>query len=80
MSATMTTDERLEDALFTGLRLTEGVDIECAGRRYGVDVWGRFGAELQPFIDAGVLLREGSRLRLTREGMLVANEVMQVFV
>ena len=76
----MTTDERLEDALFTGLRLTEGVDIEVVGRRYGVDVWGRYGDELQPFIDAGVLLREGPRLRLTREGMLVANEVMQVFV
>jgi len=77
---TMTTDERLEDALFTGLRLAGGVDVESAARRYGVDVWGRFGDELQPFIDAGVLLREGPQLRLTREGMLVANEVMRVFV
>jgi oxygen-independent coproporphyrinogen-3 oxidase len=77
---TLTSDERLEDALFTGLRLAGGVDVESAGRRYGVDVWGRFGDELQPFIDAGVLLREGSDLRLTREGMLVANEVMRVFV
>ena len=79
MSGTRTADERLEDALFTGLRLAEGVDVECAARRYGVDVWGRFGDELQPFIDAGVLLREGPQLRLTREGMLVANEVMQGF-
>ncbi len=77
---TMTPDERLEDALFTGLRLAGGVDVESAARRYGVDVWGRFGDELQPFIDAGVLLREGPQLRLTREGMLVANEVMRVFV
>jgi oxygen-independent coproporphyrinogen-3 oxidase len=77
---TMTSDERLEDALFTGLRLAGGVDAESVARRYGVDVWGRFGDELQPFIDAGVLLREGPQLRLTREGMLVANEVMTVFV
>jgi oxygen-independent coproporphyrinogen III oxidase len=76
----MTSDERLEDALFTGLRLTEGIDAAAAGRRYGVDVWGRFGANLQPFVDEGVLLREGPRLRLTRQGMLVANEVMQIFV
>jgi len=27
-----------------------------------------------------LLIREGPRLRLTREGMLVANEVMAVFV
>jgi oxygen-independent coproporphyrinogen-3 oxidase len=77
---TMTTSERLEEALFTGLRLTEGVNIGAAGRRYGIDVWDRYGADLQAFLAAGVLRHEGERLRLTREGMLVANEVMQVFV
>jgi len=76
----MTASEQLEDALFTGLRLTEGVNIASVGRRYGADVWGRFGAGLQPFLDAGVLRLAGERLWLTREGMLVANEVMQVFV
>ena len=76
----MTTDERLEDAMFTGLRLTEGVDMVDVGSRYGADVWARFGAGLQPFLDARVLVRDGNRLRLTREGMLVANEVMQIFV
>ncbi len=77
---TMTPHERLEDALFTGLRLTEGVNADRTGQRYGVDVWARYGDDLQPFIDAGVLRREGPQLRLTREGMLVANEVMRVFV
>jgi oxygen-independent coproporphyrinogen-3 oxidase len=76
----MPADERLEDALFTGLRLTGGLDIEAVGRRYGVDVWGRFGKDLEPFVTAGVLRREGGSLRLTREGMLVANEIMAVFV
>jgi oxygen-independent coproporphyrinogen-3 oxidase len=76
----MTADERLEEALFTGLRLAEGVDIQSVGARYGIDVWARFGEALQPFVAAGSLVREGPRLRLTREGMLVANEVMAVFV
>jgi oxygen-independent coproporphyrinogen-3 oxidase len=76
----MTASERLEEALFTGLRLTAGVDIDQTGRLYGADVWARFGPALQPFIAEGLLVREGPRLRLTREGMLVANEVMQVFV
>jgi oxygen-independent coproporphyrinogen III oxidase len=76
----LTAAERLEDALFTGLRLARGVDMEEIGRRYGVDVWQRFGSGLEPFVAGGVLLREGTRLRLTREGMLIANEVMAVFV
>lgn len=77
---TLSPSERLEEALFMGLRLAEGVDVEAIGRRYGMDVWARFGAALQPFVEERLLLREGPRVRLTREGMLVANEIMQVFV
>jgi oxygen-independent coproporphyrinogen-3 oxidase len=76
----LTTDERLEEALFTGLRLSEGLDAGAVGPRYGVDVFARYGDALQPFVDAGWLIREGTRLRLTRDGMLMANEVMAVFV
>jgi oxygen-independent coproporphyrinogen-3 oxidase len=72
--------EQLEDALFTGLRLCDGVDLASVGARYGVDVWARYGQALQPHIDAGRLLWSEGRLRLTRPGMLVANDVMTVFV
>jgi oxygen-independent coproporphyrinogen-3 oxidase len=77
---TLTPGERLGDALFTGLRLTGGLDIAAIGARYGVDVWSRFGADLQPFIEAGLLVYTPQMLRLTRRGMLLANEVMAVFV
>jgi oxygen-independent coproporphyrinogen-3 oxidase len=77
---TMTRDERLGDALFTGLRLNDGVDLAVIGDRYGVDIWHRYGADLEPFLEQGCLRREGSRLRLTRPGMLLAHEVMSVFV
>ena len=72
--------ERLGDALFTGLRLTCGVDLEAVQKRYGVDVWEKYRTDLAPFVEAGVLRREGGRLALTRTGMLLANEVMAVFV
>ena len=76
----LTNDERLGDALFTGLRLNRGVDLDLLSARYGVDVWSRFSERLAPFVDAGILLRQDGRLRLTRPGMLLANEVMSVFV
>ena len=60
--------------------LQEASTSAAVGARYGVDAWGRFGPALAPFIAAGVVLREGDRIRLTREGMLVANEIMAVFV
>jgi oxygen-independent coproporphyrinogen-3 oxidase len=73
-------EERLGDALFTGLRLNAGVDLPAVQARYGVDVWQRHAAELTPFVDSGVLLYDGRRLRLTREGMLIAHEIMAVFI
>jgi oxygen-independent coproporphyrinogen-3 oxidase len=73
--------ERLEEALFTALRLSDGVDLPVIADRYGVDVWDRYGTELQRFVDAGVLVHDPQRrLALTRPGMLLANEVMTVFL
>ncbi len=72
---------RCEEALFMGLRLAEGLDLARIAARYGVDVWARYGAALQPFVAAGHLVHEpGRRIFLTRPGMLVANDAMAVFL
>ena len=76
----LSADERLGDALFTGLRLSEGVNVDAVRARYGVDVSERYGDSLEPFVQAGLLRFEGSRLFLTRQGMLLAHEVMAIFV
>jgi oxygen-independent coproporphyrinogen III oxidase len=73
-------EQRLEEALFTGLRLSRGVDLRQYGDRYGIDVWGRYGSALESFVSGGLVLVEGNRLRLSRKGMLLANEVLQAFV
>lgn len=76
----LTPAERLGDALFTGLRLADGVDLAAVNARYGVDVLERYGRDLAPFIETGHLQQAEGRLRLSRQGMLLANEVMAVFV
>ena len=73
--------EQLEEALFMGLRLTEGLDLDHLHRRYGIDIWERYGQDLTPYVAAGLLVHQsGSRLALTRDGMLLANDVMSVFI
>jgi oxygen-independent coproporphyrinogen-3 oxidase len=70
----------IEEALFTSLRLTAGIDLGLVRSRYDVDVWERYGAELEPFVEAGLLNYDRRRLKLTRAGMLLANEIMTVFL
>ncbi len=73
--------ERLEEALFMGLRLNDGLDLARMRQRHAVDIWARYGQDLTRFVDAGLLVHEpGRRLALTRAGMLLANEVMSVFI
>jgi oxygen-independent coproporphyrinogen III oxidase len=71
---------RLEEALFTGLRLSEGVDEGNIRAGFGVDPWARYGPDLEGPVAAGLLWRRAGRFGLTRRGMLVANDVLSVFV
>ncbi len=77
----LTAEEKLEEALFMGLRLTDGVDLAAVSRHHGIDIWLRYGQDLAPYVSAGLLVHEpGRRLALTRRGMLLANDVMAVFI
>jgi oxygen-independent coproporphyrinogen-3 oxidase len=73
--------ERLEEALFMGLRMTAGLDLGAIKTRHGIDIWTDYGQDLAPYVTAGLLIHEPERrLALTRDGMLLANEVMAVFI
>ena len=76
----LTCQEALEEALFTGLRLVSGIDLNVMKVRYGADVWALYGRELERFRDAGLLIYDGRFLRLSRAGMLLANEIMSLFL
>ena len=78
---TLGADERVEEALFMGLRLSDGLDLNHLHSRYGIDIWERYGQDLASYVTAGLLMHEpGRRLALTRDGMLLANDVMAVFI
>lgn len=71
---------RLAEALFLGLRVLEGVDLAALASRYGEDpreVWETAWSRGE---EAGLLVLEGCRARLTREGRLRSNELFQELV
>jgi oxygen-independent coproporphyrinogen-3 oxidase len=76
----LTAEERWQEAVITGLRLRAGISIGSMAATYGVDLDARFGDDLRRFQEAGAVERDGDRLRLTRRGMLVANEVLGIFI
>jgi oxygen-independent coproporphyrinogen-3 oxidase len=76
----LTLQTRAEEALFTGIRLAKGISLADIAERYGIDAWDVYGTALSPFVEAGVLKYTPPVLALTRQGMLLANEVGAIFV
>ncbi len=77
---TMSAAARIQEALFTGMRLTAGIDRAGFASRFGLDPWSRYGDTLAPCIGDGLVWARGDRFGLTRRGMLVANEILVTFV
>jgi oxygen-independent coproporphyrinogen-3 oxidase len=72
--------ERIGEALFSGLRRSQGIDLARFADFYGVDPLARFGAKLTDAFAAGLLEVTQGRLRLSERGVLLSNEVFQSFV
>ena len=72
--------ERAAEAAFLGLRRLEGIDLEAFAARHGVDLLDEHHEGLAPFFEAGLLEVAHGRLRLTRAGLVLSNEVFQAFV
>lgn len=68
------------EAVMLGLRMLDGIDAEDIQRRFGVSVLERFADRIRRLVDVGLLEVDGSRLRLTPRGVMLANEVWAEFV
>ncbi len=72
-----------EDALIFGLRMNAGVDVARWKARCPEAPWPDVEALLDRLADSGLALREGSRVRLTDRGRMLADsvgaEVMEAF-
>jgi oxygen-independent coproporphyrinogen-3 oxidase len=73
------TDLRAE-ALFLGMRLMEGVDLQRYRESFGVDLRDEHAEDLDRFCKAGLVEFDGDLIRLTRTGALLSNEVFAAFV
>lgn len=69
-------DRRAGEALVFGLRLETGVDLAQIERRYGKESLVRRESAIARAVDAGALIREGSRMRLPPGGFFTEQEVL----
>jgi oxygen-independent coproporphyrinogen-3 oxidase len=69
----LTAEERAHELLVLGLRRLEGVEREAFAAATGFTVHELAGSAIAKFVELGLLNDDGSRVKLTREGLFVSD-------
>lgn len=80
----LSVEEEMEETMFLGLRMVEGVSMEVFQKQFGIDMNQVYGEVIKKHISNGLLSVEeredGQHLCLTLRGMDVSNYVMSDFL
>ncbi|MDE5978347.1 MAG: radical SAM family heme chaperone HemW [Turicibacter sp.] len=79
-SNVLSKEEKIEEEMFLGLRLLDGVDLDEVSKKYDIDVEAIYQEAFANLIEQQDLERVGSTIRLTHKGLLMANEVFEQFL
>lgn len=73
-------ETEMSETVFLGLRLTEGLDVEGFRERFGKSIDDVYPGRIDRLAGLGLVERAGSRLRLTRRGLMLGNVVFAEFI
>ncbi len=76
----LTEQAQMEEYMFLGLRLIEGVSVNKFKQYFGIDMEDVYGNIITNFTKENLLLLEGDKLRLSGKGLNVSNYVMSEFL
>ena len=71
----LTEEDARSEAIFLGLRLMRGIDLNGYRARFGTNLREQYNGELDRLTTAGLVALDEERLKLTTRGALLSNEV-----
>jgi oxygen-independent coproporphyrinogen III oxidase len=74
------TEQAFQESLFLGLRLTQGISRKKLNELYGSESLANYEVSFRDLSDRGFVKLDGDSIRLTPSGMLISNEIFQLFV
>ncbi len=77
---TLEIETRFRETVIMGLRMTQGVSLDALRMRFDIDAAAYYGTTLTRLISQELLKLDDERLRLTEQGLLLANTVMAELV
>ena len=75
-----TLEDSMEEFVFMGLRMIEGINVNEFNKRFGVTIEGIYKEVIDKNINKKLLVLENDMLRLTEKGIELSNSVMSDFI
>jgi len=76
----ITEAEKLEEAIFLGLRKMSGINIEDINQQFGIDFDKKYAKILDKYLNSGHIVKTETGYALPTEGILVSNEILSEFI
>ena len=70
----------LQEALFLGLRLNRGIDLQYLVTKFGENEVSSYMESISELTTAGLVEKDGTTIRLTSRGRMLSNEVFERFI
>ena len=78
--ALLTTEDRMAEYMFLGLRLMKGIDEKQFHLRFQKELTNIYGSQLTKLISLGLVGKNGHNYQLTRRGIDLSNQVFVEFI
>lgn len=75
-----TKEDSMEEFVFMGLRMIEGISLDEFNERFGIDIYSIYKDVIDKNIKSKLLTLENKKLRLTDKGIELSNSVMSDFI
>lgn len=72
--------DKMEEFMFLGLRMTEGVSEKEFQKEFGIPLEEQYGTVLKRYEDSGHMMHQGDRWRFTGKGIHVSNRILSDFL
>ena len=73
-------EERQEEFMFMGMRMSEGILENDFYSRFKTDIYDVYGRELKSLVHDGLVISENGRLYLSDRGIDVSNQIFEKFI
>ena len=73
-------ENKIEEEIFLGLRLTKGIDFLKINSKYNINIYEIYKKEFEKFLALNLMEKTKKGVKLTQKGILLSNEVLCEFI